>query len=60
MTLDAKCIYNRSITNQEMEDKMITEIPLEARSVNGLMEVAHAIDEAAPHVLAAAVTAQKH
>lgn len=38
----------------------ITEIPLEARSVNGLMEIAHAIDEAASHVTAAAVAAIKH
>lgn len=38
----------------------ITEIPSEARSVNDLREIAHAIDEAASHVLAAAVTAQKH
>lgn len=38
----------------------ITEIPMEASTVSGLMEIAHAIDEATSHVLAAAVTAQKH
>ena len=38
----------------------ITEIPLEARSVDGLREIGHAIDEAASHVLAAAVYAIKH
>lgn len=37
-----------------------TEIPLEARSVDGLREIAHAIDEATSHVLAAAVAATKH
>lgn len=37
-----------------------TEIPLEARSVNGLMEIAHAIDETVSHVIAAAVAADKH
>lgn len=31
----------------------ITEIPLEARSVDGLREIGHAIDEAALHVTAA-------
>lgn len=38
----------------------ITEIPLEARSVSELMEIAHAIDEAALHVTAAAVAAARH
>lgn len=38
----------------------ITEIPMEASTVSELMEIAHAIDEATSHVLAAAVTAQKH
>lgn len=38
----------------------ITEIPMEASTVSGLMEIAHAIDEAASHVLAAAVAAIKH
>lgn len=38
----------------------ITEIPLEASSVSGLREIAHAIDEAASHVLAAAVATAKH
>lgn len=38
----------------------ITKIPLETRSVNGLMEIAHAIDEAASHLLAAAAIAIKH
>ena len=38
----------------------ITEIPLEARSVSELMEMAHAIDEAALHVTAAAVAAARH
>ena len=38
----------------------ITEIPLEARSVNGLLEIAHAIDEAASHVTAAAIAADRH
>lgn len=36
------------------------ETPLEARSVNELREIAHAIDEAASHVPAAAVAASKH
>lgn len=38
----------------------ITEIQLEAETVNGLREIGHAIDEAASHVLAAAVAAAKH
>lgn len=38
----------------------ITEVPLEARSVSELMEIAHAIDEAALHVTAAAVAAARH
>lgn len=38
----------------------ITEIPLEAKTVDELREIAHAIDEAASHVLAAAVAAIKH
>lgn len=38
----------------------ITEIPLEAKSVNGHMEIAHAIDETTPHVPAATATTQKH
>ena len=38
----------------------ITEIPLEAKTVDELREIAHAIDEAASHVLAAAVAAAKH
>lgn len=38
----------------------ITEIPMEASTVSGLMEIAHAIDEATLHVLAAAVAAIKH
>lgn len=38
----------------------ITEIPLEARSVNGPMEIAHAIDETVSHILAAAAAANKH
>lgn len=38
----------------------ITEIPLEAKTVNELREIAHAIDEAASHVLSAAVAAAKH
>ena len=33
----------------------ITEIPMEANSVRGVREIAHAIDEAISHVLAAAV-----
>lgn len=38
----------------------ITEVPLEARSVSELMEIAHAIDEAALHATAAAVAAARH
>ena len=38
----------------------ITEIPLEAKTVDELREIAHAIDEAASHVLSAAVAAAKH
>lgn len=37
-----------------------TEIPLEASSVDELREIAHAIDKAASHVLAAAAAANKH
>lgn len=37
-----------------------TEIPLEARTVGELMDIAPAIDEATLHVLAAAAAAQKH
>lgn len=38
----------------------ITEVPLEARSVSELREIAHAIDEAASHATAAAVAAARH
>lgn len=38
----------------------ITEIPMEAKSVSELMEIAPAIDEAISHVLAAAVATAKH
>lgn len=38
----------------------ITEIPLEAETVNGLRDIAHAIDESVSHVMAAAVAASKH
>lgn len=38
----------------------ITEIPLEAKTVNELREIAHAIDEAISHVLSAAADAAKH
>ena len=33
----------------------ITEIPLEARTIDGIREIAHALDEAASHVLSAAM-----
>ena len=33
----------------------ITEIPLEARTINGTREIAHALDRAASHVLSAAM-----
>lgn len=36
------------------------EIPMEAQTVDGPMEVAHAIDKATPHVLAAALAKPKH
>lgn len=36
------------------------EIPLEAKTVDELREIAHAIDKAASHILAAAVAAAKH
>lgn len=33
----------------------ITEVPLEARTIDGLKEITHAIDKAAAHVLSAAI-----
>lgn len=38
----------------------ITEIPLEAETVDGLREIGHAIDKAALHVPAAAAATAKH
>lgn len=38
----------------------ITKIPSEAKTINELRKIAHAIDEAATHVLSAATATTKH
>lgn len=43
MTSDAKCIYNRSITNQEMADKMNIEI----KSKDVAKAIADAVEQTA-------------